>query len=167
MANTTKIRTGELKVSVDIEEAIWCDRKRLLPFGLPWTFTKYTLTQSRLYVQTGIFTKREDEIRLYRVTDISLRSGLFERMCGTGTLCLLSGDTATPEVHLTHIKNVRKVKEVISQCVEKARQDNGVRTSELVGGGARHFAGDGHDHPGLGPAIIPDIDQNGIDDRCE
>lgn len=167
MANTTKIKTGELKVSVELEEAIWCDRKRWLLFGLPLTFTKYTLTASRLYVQSGVFRTKEDEIRLYRITDVTMTRSLFERMSGTGTLCLLSSDSATPEVHLTHIKNTKKVKEVLSQCIEKARQDNGVRTSELVGGGAHHFAGDGHNHPGMGPALIPDADQNGIDDRLE
>ena len=34
---------------------IWSDRKRTL-FGLPLSFTKYILTEDRLFVQTGFFT---------------------------------------------------------------------------------------------------------------
>ena len=33
------------------EEPIYKERKRLLFFGLPWTFTKYTLTDDMLTIQ--------------------------------------------------------------------------------------------------------------------
>ncbi len=45
---------------------IWSDRKRIF-CGLPWTFTTYTLTSDRLFIETGMLGKHEDEVRLYRI----------------------------------------------------------------------------------------------------
>ncbi|MBQ7815820.1 MAG: hypothetical protein IJ339_00490, partial [Oscillospiraceae bacterium] len=59
--------------------------------------------------------------------------------------------------------------DVISQSVEIARRENGVRTSELMGGGPGPFL-DNMDNDGaesLGPSMVPDFDGNGIDDRTE
>ena len=43
---------------------VWSDRKRIA-FGLPWTFTKYTLTKEKLLIHTGMLNTQEDEVRLY------------------------------------------------------------------------------------------------------
>ena len=40
---------------------VWQDRKRTL-FGLPWSFTKYSLTEEKLLVETGFLNKKEEEI---------------------------------------------------------------------------------------------------------
>lgn len=161
-----KIKNGELRVMIEEEEPIWCDKKRTTFFGLPLSFTKYTLTKSKLLVETGFFKKNEEETRLYRITDVSLEKGFFERMFGLGTVSLLSSDTSTPSIKLIHIKNAKKVKEVLSQSIECSRRENGVRTSEMVG---IHHPGHFDGEPGgaRGPEIIPDANHNGIDDRNE
>ena len=159
-----KIKAGNLKVNIEQEETLWYDRKRTLFFGLPWSFTRYYLTPSRIKLDVGLLSRKEEEIRLYRVIDVSFKQSLFERMVGVGTLCILSNDNSTPELHLVHIKNARKVKEVISQCVENARRANGVRTSELVGGGRLGCVEGGEE---LGPQIFPDVNGDGIDDRLQ
>ena len=41
------------------ETIVWKDRKRIF-FGLPWTFTKYALTEEKLYIETGVLSKREE-----------------------------------------------------------------------------------------------------------
>ena len=41
------------------EEPIYKERKRLLFFGLPWTFTKYTLTDDMLTIQEGLLKTEE------------------------------------------------------------------------------------------------------------
>lgn len=40
---------------------VWSDRKRIA-FGLPWTFTKYTLTKEKLLIHTGMLNTQEDEV---------------------------------------------------------------------------------------------------------
>ena len=62
------------------ETIVWKDRKRIF-FGLPWTFTKYALTEEKLYIETGVLSKREEEVRLYRIMDVTLKRSLWERIC--------------------------------------------------------------------------------------
>ena len=57
---------------------IWSDRKRTL-FGLPLSFTKYRLTEDRLFIEKGFLSKNEDEVRLYRILDLSLNRSLGQR----------------------------------------------------------------------------------------
>lgn len=164
-----KLKNGQMSVSIEQEEPVWVDRKRWVFLGLPWTFTKYRLTPSKLLVETGFLNKDEEEIRLYRITDVSLHRSFFERMFGLGTITLQSGDTTNPTQELKHVKNAKTVKEVVSQSIETSRRENGVRTSEMVGMPHHDnpFNGEGGHHPAVGPEIVPDFDQNGIDDRAE
>ena len=69
-----------MKTGID---TIWEDRKRIL--GMPISFTKYYLSEDRLFVQTGLLSMKIEETLLYRVTDISARVGLFQRIFGVGT----------------------------------------------------------------------------------
>ena len=129
-----KMKAGTMKSEVPTEEVLWYDRKRVTIFALPWSFTKYRLTENKLLVETGFFNTHEEELKLYRITDVSYSQNFWERIGKTGTIRILSNDTSTPEIFLLHVKNARDVKEVISQTVEKARHLNGVRTAEMVGG---------------------------------
>ena len=162
-----KIKNSELRMIVEKEETIWRDKKRIVFFGLPFSFTRYTLTPSKLLIETGVFRKKEEETRLYRITDVSLISGFGERLFGLGTVQLLSSDTSTPAIKLVHIRKSKAVKEVISQSIENSRRENGVRTSEMVG--MMHHPGDGcqDGHLAMGPELVPDLNHNGIDDRNE
>ena len=53
-------------------EILWSDRKRIW-CGLPWTFTVYSMSEDRLFVKKGLFSLREDEVRLYRIKDLALQ----------------------------------------------------------------------------------------------
>lgn len=58
---------------------LWSARKRNA-LGLPWTFTKYAFTEDRLFVTTGLLKTVEDEVRLYRILDISLSRTLLQKI---------------------------------------------------------------------------------------
>ena len=118
---------------IEQESVLWRDKKRWMFFGLPWTFTSYEVTEKRLRISTGFFKKTEDDVLLYRISDVTFFQTLGERINKLGTLCVMSSDTSTPEVHLVHIKNARKVKDLIMQKVEAARKASGVVASEFVG----------------------------------
>ena len=131
--NMAKMKAGQLKVAIEQEENLWFDRKRWIPFGLPWTFTRYTLTESKLLIEKGFFNKEEEEIKLYRITDMSYTQSFWERICKTGTIRIISNDSSSPELKLLHVKNAKMIKDVISKTVDAARHRNNVRTSEMVG----------------------------------
>ena len=75
---------------------IWRDRKRFL--GMPLSFTRYALSEDRLFLSVGFFTVRDEEILLYRVRDISSRRSLGQRIFGVGTVVVSSSDKSTPEL---------------------------------------------------------------------
>ena len=53
----------------------WFDRKRTI-FGLPLSFTKYAVTEEKLLIKTGFFNTKEEEVRLYRIMDVTLNRSL-------------------------------------------------------------------------------------------
>lgn len=111
-------------------EYLWKDRKRHL--GLPLSFTKYSLSEDRLFMEQGLLTMTAEEVQLYRVRDISLRISLGQRIFGVGTVTIQSSDKSTPVLDIRNIKHPREVKELIHQQVETVRQNRGVGMSELL-----------------------------------
>ena len=99
----------------------WSDRKRII-FGLPWTFTKYAATDEKLLIRTGVLNVKEDEVRLYRILDLTLKRTLFQRLWGLGTIHVCSADKSTPEFEILNIKNPEIVKNMLSDMVEEERR---------------------------------------------
>ncbi len=115
------------------EGVIWCDKKR--PFlGLPWSFTRYYLYDDKLVIDTGLLSRKEEEIRLYRITDVSLKRGLGQRILKIGTIHCCSGDRTAPEFELKHIKNSREVKNKLSDMIESERLKRHVGMREYLDG---------------------------------
>ena len=110
---------------------VWSDRKRIA-FGLPWTFTKYTLTKEKLLIHTGMLNTQEDEVRLYRIMDVTLRRSLWERMFGLGTIHCCSADKSTPEFDIAWVKDAAQVKETLSDMVEAERMAKRVSSREFM-----------------------------------
>ena len=112
-------------------EIIWKDRKRIF-FGLPWTFTKYSLSEDRLFISTGFFSVKEDEVRLYRIMDVSLERKLWQRMCGLGTIKCCSADKTMEDFEIRNIKKSREVKEMLSNMVEDECTKKKVSSREFM-----------------------------------
>ena len=116
------------------KEIVWSDRKRII-FGLPWTFTKYTLTKEKLLVESGILNKDEEEIRLYRIMDMTLKRSLWQRMFGLGTIHCCTADKSSPEIDIQWIKDSANVKELLSDLVEQERMEKRVSSREFFSDG--------------------------------
>ena len=110
---------------------LWKDRKRIC--GLPIPFTRYSLSEDRLFLETGLLSLHQDGILLYRVRDISLRMTLGQRIFGVGSVLVLSSDKSMPELVLKNIKQPREVKEMIHRQVEEAKAQRRMRVGELLG----------------------------------
>lgn len=141
------LKNGEFGIDLDKEKILWTDRKRHTIFSLPLSFTKYTLTETKLIIQRGCFNLREDEIQLYRVRDIAFKQNFYERLCRVGSIHLCSTDAMTPEIDIRRIMNPRDVKEVLSKTIEACRKANGIRTSEIIGDHGRFPEPDPHGMP--------------------
>lgn len=110
---------------------IWNDRKRPI-FGLPLSFTKYLLTEEKLIINTGFLAKKEDEIRLYRMTDFSVTQKFFQRLFNVGDIHISSSDNMQGEFIIREIKNPYDIKEKLSDMVEKERSKKGIVTNEFL-----------------------------------
>ena len=102
------------------EEYIWQDRKRVI-FGLPWSFTRYKLSEDKLIIDTGFLSRKEEEIRLYRIMDITLNRPLGQRIFGLGTIHCCSADKTAPEFDIKRIKKSREIRNMLSDMVEEQR----------------------------------------------
>ena len=111
---------------------IWKDRKRIL--GMPITFTRYRLSEDRLFCEKGFFNIKQDEVLLYRVRDLQLTMKLTQRIFGMGTVCVISSDKSVPHLDLVNVRRPREVKELIHRSVEEAKDKRRMRTMEIMGG---------------------------------
>ncbi|SFG51975.1 PH domain-containing protein [Lachnospiraceae bacterium C7] len=107
--------------SITDDTIMFKERKRLLFLGLPWTFTKYTITPSLLTVNTGFFNTCENDCYLYKVQDVELQTSLLERLVGLATVVCYTGDVTDPLLKLTHIRHARDVKNYLIRASEQAR----------------------------------------------
>ena len=111
-------------------EYLWKDRKRY--FGLPLSFTRYSLSEDRLFISVGFLSIKDDEILLYRVRDNDTKRTLWQRLFGVGTVTVCSSDKTMPNMVLKNIKDPLMVKELIHQQVEEAKLKRRVRYGEIM-----------------------------------
>ena len=110
---------------------LWNDRKRIL--GMPITFTRYSMTDDRLFLECGFLNIKTEEVLLYRIRDISLERKLGQRIFGVGSVRVISSDKTAPELLIKNIKHPVEVKELIHRQVEEAKLKRRMHFSELSG----------------------------------
>ena len=97
------------------------EKKRWLFLGLPFTFTKYVIKEDMITVDTGVFTKVENDCYMYKVQDVEHTASIWERMVGLGTIICYTGDTTHPKLLIERIRNSKQIKEFILKESEEAR----------------------------------------------
>lgn len=113
-------------------DILWHDRKR--HFGLPLSFTKYSMSEDRLFVETGFFNLTQNEVRLYRILDLQLKRSLGQRIFGVGSIYVSSSDKTLGNFEIRNIRNSANVKEMLSVQVEQQRESKRVVGREYMGG---------------------------------
>lgn len=130
---------------------IWKDRKRNR-LGLPWTFTVYMLDQDKLHIRNGLFTTNEDEVKLFRIVDVSLKRSLWQKLLGLGTVHLDSSDSAMQAFEIGNPKHPKELKDMLSKLIDESRLRNRVISTESVNTDVHEFE---------------DLNENGIPDKFE
>ncbi len=97
-------------------------------FGIPflrWRTTIYELTNRRLRLRFGVISRTGRDFPLNRISDVSFRQGLIDRLFGCGTLVVESpGDQGRLE--LAEIPEVRQVQGVLFEMVGEETARAGV-----------------------------------------
>lgn len=115
------------------QELIWKDRKRY--FGLPLSFTRYSIRGMRFYISKGLIKIEENELLLYRIMDIKLNRTVRDRIFRVGTITLFTVDKTDSIIKITRIKKPARVRDLISKMVEEERTKVRVRGKEIFGVG--------------------------------
>ena len=91
----------------------------------------YEVTTERIKVTRGIFSRRTDEMELYRVKDLTLIEPFFFRLFGLGSVIITTNDASTPTLSIHAVKRVKELREDLRQAVEVCRDKKRVRLAEL------------------------------------
>jgi len=89
----------------------------------------YRVTSRRIVVETGVLSKRLEQIDLYRINDYSVDRPFLQRLLRTGNLLLKTMDKTTPELALVDLKtDVVALYERLRRAteLEKARRNTRV-----------------------------------------
>jgi uncharacterized membrane protein YdbT with pleckstrin-like domain len=115
---------------------------------MPISFTRYGMSEDRLFISVGFLNIKDDEVLLYRVRDIDTSRTLWQRLFGVGTVTVMSSDKTMSTLVLKNIKNPVEVKELLHSQVEEIKMKRRVRIGEIMGNGL-------------------DQDEEGLDDEME
>lgn len=91
---------------------------------------RYELTSQRLRIASGVFTRRVEEIELYRIEDTGAVAPLAYRLVGRGNVYALTSDRTAPVAVLEAIPEHEAVRRQLRELVEAARRAKGVRLIE-------------------------------------
>lgn len=109
------------------------EKKRWVFFGLPLTFTTYTVKEEILTINRGLLKTSEDDCYLYKITDVRLETTLLERIFGLGTVVCYTGDVTDPQLLLSHIKNAKVIKDFILENSEAQRLKRRTLNTQNIG----------------------------------
>ena len=88
----------------------------------------YRITTRRIVVETGVLSKKLEQIDLYRVSDYTVERPFGQRIMGTGNLLLKTFDKTTPELNVMAIHtDVVKLYESVRAATEADKARRGVR----------------------------------------
>ena len=88
----------------------------------------YRVTTRRIVVETGVLSKRLEQIDLYRIADYTVDRPFGQRVMGTGNLLLKTFDKSTPELDVHEIKtDVVALYEKLRVATEAEKARRGVR----------------------------------------
>jgi len=113
---------------------VYTERKRWVFLGLPFTFTKYTVNDEMITINTGLFNSKEDDCYMYKVMDVRLEQSFFEKIFKLGTVICYGGDVTDPTLKLRHIRHAKEVKDFIREVSEEQRlKRKTIRTEDISG----------------------------------
>jgi Bacterial PH domain len=89
---------------------------------------EYRLTSRRLFLTTGIFQRRVDQVELVRIKDLFLRQTLVGSWLDLGTVIMISSEQTLPKAVLLGIEEPQRVRDLLWH---HSRLERDQRTSEV------------------------------------
>lgn len=99
-----------------------------------WIVTRsarYRVTSERIVSTRGVFSKRTDELELYRVKDTALVEPFWLRLVSLGHIDLTTSDRTTPGLRLAAVPNAANLREQLRRHIETLRIRRGIREVDV------------------------------------
>lgn len=94
--------------------------------------TSYKITTQRIVIERGVFSKRMEQVDLYRVVDYIVERPFGQRIMGTGNIVLEAMDKTTPEIRIDGVKtDVVALYERLRYCTEQEKKKRNVRVLDV------------------------------------
>ena len=109
----------------------------IVPLGyimVRWLETRsnvYEITTERIRLTTGVFSRRSNELELYRVRDYTVDEPFWLRLIGRGNVIIESADRTSPQFVIHAVPGAAALKDQIRTHTERMRQLRGVRDFEI------------------------------------
>ncbi len=84
--------------------------------------TRYTVTNQRLLIESGVFSKSLNEIDMRMIDDSRFDQGFIQRLLGIGNVTVMSSDENAPSFTMRGVRDPRAVREVIRSHAFAASQ---------------------------------------------
>ncbi len=92
----------------------------------------YRLTNRRLFVQTGILTRRSDQVELLEVEDVYVKqASLFHRWFSVGTVVVESSEQKMPTSYLVGVDDPQAVMDIIWHYARIERESSAVQVDQV------------------------------------
>jgi len=88
---------------------------------------RYEITSERIKISSGIFSKKNSAMELYRVKDYTMEAPFFYRLFGLGNINILTSDRSTPQITLPAVPSAKRLMDDIRTHVELRRDQKRVR----------------------------------------
>ena len=132
---------------------VWLYLFGVLTAGLKAKHTEYLITDKGIYIQSGIFTTTTEMKPFADLSHVTVRQGVFDKMCGTGdviTVCNHVSATSNGHSHGMNIENItdyERVFNIVKEYQEAIYSDtmypNDLRPRENHGYNTRYVSGQG------------------------
>jgi len=97
-------------------------------FAIRRKSTFYKITTERVVIESGLFSKRMEQIDIYRINDYVVERPFSQRLLGTGNLVLSALDRSTPQLRIEGLKtDMMKLYERVRTATEEEKRRRGVR----------------------------------------
>jgi hypothetical protein len=88
----------------------------------------YRLTNRRLFVTTGFFSRRVDQLELIRIKDVYVQQSMIGDWLGLGSVVLISSEQTLPRAYLLGIDEPRRIMDLIWHHM---RLEQGEKTNRI------------------------------------
>lgn len=92
----------------------------------------YRLTNRRLFVSSGIWKRRRDQMELLRIKDVFTRQlSLFDRWLGLGTVVVVSSEQELPTIYLSGVDDPKAIMDIVWHHARAERDQNSVKVNHV------------------------------------